>query len=111
MVESPKIIVINKNGWSRKSQDLGPQQTPPNTAARPYPPTEQGLSPHQVGNRPPVGPLGVFRIGNLAATSLDTMIEPGMQIGAGHVIHHVNRRLVLDQALLVVSNLTNRCYL
>src|SRR5699024_9535966 len=29
-----------KNGWSRKSQDLGPQQTPPNTAARvpiPYP--------------------------------------------------------------------------
>src|SRR5699024_1413165 len=39
------------------------------------------------------------------------MIEPGMQIGAGYVIHHVNSRLILNQALLVVSNLANRCNL
>src|SRR5699024_9275582 len=36
------------------------------------------------------------------------MIQPCVQVGAGYVIHHVNSRLVLNQALLVVSNLANR---
>src|SRR5699024_10278771 len=39
------------------------------------------------------------------------MIQPCVQVGAGYVIHHVNSRLVLNQALLVVSNLANRCNL
>src|SRR5699024_6612941 len=56
----------------------------------------------------PVGLLGVFRIGSLTAASLNTMIQPCVQVGASNVVHHVNSRLVLNQALLVVSNLANR---
>src|SRR5699024_3430099 len=44
-VGSPKIELVNKNGWSRKSQDLGPQQTPPNTAARVSIPYSVGVKP------------------------------------------------------------------
>src|SRR5699024_12748309 len=39
---------------------------------------------------------------------LDTMIQPCVQVGASNVVHHVNSRLILNQALLVVSNLANR---
>src|SRR5699024_630624 len=65
-------------------------------------------SPHQVGNRPPVGLLGVFWIGNLSATSLDTVIQPRVKIDTSNVVHNVNSCLVLNQTLLVVSNLANR---
>src|SRR5699024_8617530 len=65
-------------------------------------------SPHQVGNRPPVGLLGVFWIGNLSATSLDTVIQPRMEVDTSNVVHNVNSCLVLNQTLLVVSNLANR---
>src|SRR5699024_3409042 len=58
--------------------------------------------------RPPVGLLGVFWIGNLSATSLDTVIHPSMKIDTGNVVHNVNSCLVLNQTLLVVSNLANR---
>src|SRR5699024_4829660 len=62
----------------------------------------------QVGNRPPVGLLGVFWIGNLSATSLDTVIQPRMEVDTSNVVHNVNSRLILNQTLLVVSNLANR---
>src|SRR5699024_6229130 len=54
------------------------------------------------------GLLGVFWIGNLSATSLDTVIQPRVKIGTSHVVHNVNSRLILNQTLLVVSNLANR---